>query len=337
MKQFIISSNNFTLEMLQKKADLFGDKSRLIKDIDENVDIFDFLKFKEDIKDYVKMIEYDNDENYMDNIMLELIKNDPILYEILNSEDKENLWGECKLSYDLNDIRFEIIYIDPKVLQDKIKENHLGSLLTYEQVGIYGPCVIIGTKMYFENDEIKHKMVDINIDDIFKILVNKVVVKGLMIKENSVSNVFISTKKNILNDIDIKLFNDCIDKKVNGFSYFCYQNTISKDYINIIATKLFNTTIYNDVIIFMEKDNIFLDINVDIFEKSLLVSTIEFISDEKIIDYVIFLKAFNKRKRICVCDNKVEKVYLCKKCCRQIYCSKECQKNNWAEHQNNCN
>ena len=32
MKQFIISSNNFTLEMLQKKADLFGDKSRLIKE-----------------------------------------------------------------------------------------------------------------------------------------------------------------------------------------------------------------------------------------------------------------------------------------------------------------
>lgn len=336
MKQFIISSNNFTLDMLKKNDNIFNEHHRLIKEINQNTDIFDYDKFKNDIKDYVKQIDYNNDEHYMDNIMYELLQSDSILYEILNKEEKENLWGECKLSYDLKDIRYEIIYIDPKVLQDKVKENHLGSLLTYEQIGIYGPCVIIGTKMSIENDEIKHEMVDIDISDIFKILVSRVIIQGLMIKENSVSNIFISSKKNILNDVNIKLFNDCIDKKVNGFTYFCYQNTISKDYVNIIATKLFNTTIYNDVIIFLEKDNIFLDINIDIFEKSLINSTIEFISDEKIIDYVMFLKAFNKKNNNCVCNKKIEKVYLCQKCYMQVYCSKECQKNNWLEHQNNC-
>jgi hypothetical protein len=336
MKQFIITSNNFTLDNLQKKLELFDDNLHLKQNVNENTDIFDFEKFKNDIKNIVIQLDFDNDINYMDNIMQSILEADKNLYGIITNENKENLWGECKLSYDLGDIRYELIYIDPKIIKDRVRENHLGSLLTYEQLGIFGPCVIIGTRMYFENDKIKYKMVDITIDDIFKILVNKIIVKGLLIRENEISNIFISTKKNILNKIDVRYFNDCIDRKINGFNYYCYQNTISKDYINIIATKLFNMTIYNDIILFMEKENIFLDINIDIFEKSLINNNINFILDEKVIDYITFLNIFLKKNNNCICNNKLKKVFLCSKCYNITYCSTKCQENNWNEHQKIC-
>lgn len=336
MKQLIILPNDFGLDGLQKNMDLFDNELHLIKEINDNTAIFNFNKFKEDMKNSIRVVEYDNDENYMENIMNELLHSDNRLYDILEQQGKENLWGECKLSYEIGNIRYEIIYIDPKLLENKIMENHLGSLLTYEQVGIFGPCVVIGTETYLDNNEIKHKMVDVTIENLFKILVSKVIVRGIMIKENEVSNIFVSLKKNILSKVDIKYFNDCIDKKVNGFNYYCYQNTISKDYVNVIATKFFNTTIYNDIILFMEKDNIFLDFNDDIFEKSLMNTNINFISDEKIMDYVMFLKAYKNSSYNCICNKPIETALLCKKCCRQVYCSKECQMKDWVTHEKNC-
>jgi hypothetical protein len=336
MKQLIILPNNFSLDLLEKNMELFDENIHLIKEINENTEIFNFEKFKNDVKNNIKMVECENDQYYMDSIMNELLECDHRLYEILNSQEKDNLWGECKLAYEIGNIRYEIIYIDPKLLENKISENHLGALLTYEQVGIFGPCVIIASETYLENDEFKHRMVDVSIENIFKILVSKIIVRGIMIKENEVSNVFVSLKKNILNNIDTKYFNDCIDKKVNGFNYYCYQNTIQKDYINVIATKLLNTTIYNDMIIFFEKHNIFLDFNDDIFKKSLINTNINFLPDEKVMDYILFLKEFNKSNNNCICDKKIEKVLICKKCYRQVYCSKGCQIKDWGNHQKNC-
>ena len=121
MKTILILSNNFTLENINKNMDLFDDNYHLKNIPKDNIDLFKYDEFK--INDFCKELEYNNDEFFMENIIREMIENDKYLSETFNNIaelDTENLWGECKLIEDINNIRYEIIYIDDKIFKGKV-------------------------------------------------------------------------------------------------------------------------------------------------------------------------------------------------------------------------
>jgi hypothetical protein len=239
MKTILILPNNFTLENIKKNIDLFDDKYHLKNNPNDIIDLFKYDEFK--INNFCKELDYNNDEFFMENIIREMIENDKYLSETFKNiaeVDAENLWGECKLIQDINNMRYEIIYMDDKIFKGN-NENHLGSLLTKEQIGVFGPCVIIGTESNIENTDIKHKMVNIEYETIFRLLINKMISKGIILYENKMEEVYISSTKSILNDIDIKYYNDNFIQKINGIEYLCYYNNYLKEYVNLIGTKFF--------------------------------------------------------------------------------------------------
>lgn len=338
MKTILILPNKFSLEDIKKNLEYFNNETKLVKQPNSNTNLFNYNEFN--IKEFSKVIEYDNNEYFMDNITCEMVESSEYLMEYiqnLNEENKENMWGECKFIQDIDNIRYELIFFETKIFKEtSLMENHLGSLLTREHIGVCGPCVIIGTKSYYENNELKHEIIDIDYEKVFQLLVNKIVMKGLYINDNCVKDIYISSTRSLLSDIDIKLFNENFTSKVNGFEYICYYSNHVKLYVNILATKFFNRTIYGDILLFSIKDGVLQNINLDIFYKNIF-TTISYEENEKIPFYVTFLEEYKKYNVKCkVCDNVFEKVNVCSKCKKEIYCSKECQIKNWIEHQKIC-
>jgi hypothetical protein len=323
MKVIIIYPNNFSLEHIKKNE----------YDIDfikSNLDIFNYNDFKEQINKYIKIIDVESDQYFMDNIMTEILNDNELMDLVKNSD---NLWGDTKLCLDYENIRYDIIFIDSNILNGKIKENHLGSLLTHEQLGLFGPCILMATEFSINNN----KIIDCTINDLFKILVNKMVNKGIMIKENEIKDIYVSSKKNILNKVLVTDFIDYFSYEVNGFTYLCYYNSKSKKYLNIIGSIFFKRTLYDDIIILMEDKNITIDFNLDIFEKSFLINNLNFTENEKVSNYQTFQNIFQKNVNNiskCIC-NKTSDLF-CSICYNKSYCSIECQTKDWDNHQKQC-
>ena len=84
MKVILIYPNQFALSNI--KQHLYD-----INSIKSNLEIFNFEDFSLQMKSLIKVIDIENDQYFMDNIMVEMLYDDKLVHILKNTE---NLWGD---------------------------------------------------------------------------------------------------------------------------------------------------------------------------------------------------------------------------------------------------
>lgn len=285
------------------------------------------------INDYVS-IDTVTDENMMDKIV-----------QHINIENGEN--GDTKTCGQTFDTIYQLCCID----KQNGDINKLASILTKDQEVIFGTAIFLSTRTPIDNYDIYNVSADIN--DIYQVIVDKLIHYGIQIDaNNNIKQIIFNNSLLIMDDRMINM-HDLDDNIVPLFKYdlMIYNDKLLDInlYGMMLTNKKINGTIY---IISRTSENTFDDIDIETVKKMLTIVSYDnsLTNEEQKVEkdqyerYVIKSKyrtlynRFKNHKSICGGCNKQESDNLlyCSNCCRTKYCSIECQKKDWKNHRKMC-
>jgi len=320
----IIKPNDFSLDQFPINFD---------KDFIKKEQFFNKDKFIELIDDYI-FIDSINEDNMMENIV-----------KHIGFSDNKNSSGDTEICWQTKDHIYQICYMEGKTGSI----NKLATILTFTQEVIFGPAVLIKTETPINNNQMFN--VSCNKDDIYMLLINKLLHYGVCIDtDNNFSQIIFNNEMLLLNQsLNLQNLKSHI---VPLFKYdlIVYNDDINK--INNYGTMINKIKTSGNIYITSRVDqNIFDDIDIDTVEKILRIigSDNELTKVEQELErdeknrYIVKSKYrilnnryINYKMKCNSCDKSLEDPLYCSNCCRAKYCNIECQKNDWKLHKKIC-
>ncbi len=303
---------------------------------------------KEQIKEYIEIKEIFSTDEMMETVVLTIGLDDKLLGDTNTCyEDLDSIFQLCHLSMKTNGLD-----------EDESKVNGISSYLVVGKQRIYGPTVLICSKI---KEDGLCEQASFCLDDIVNIIYKKLKFTGIMVKsdgsenelqfyENPIEECFEGDMENYAY-VEVPL---C---KFNLVMFYKKPSTGVDQVLNKKATKLYGyNKIYGDVILTeLRTENEFSSLDIETYKKLLIVSggsmKERIITQEEsregeeierlpivINRYRILENRVLKYKEKCYnCKEEIiDKSLVCAGCFRVKYDSKDCQLKHWNEHKIDC-
>ena len=307
--------------------------------IDKNINIEDISieKIKNDIKEYIEIIDVKNSSEMMNKIV-----------ELLGLS--EHNVGCTSLCYEDNNFIYQLCHF--KDIKNKKEDlNCLASTLTTSKETVYNNSVLICSRI---TENYTCETESVTIDSLSELIYKKFVHTGIYLESDNTISEFkyrYSPFEKMTKE-EIKNF-QWIEVTIAGFVLKLYVQVIAKpDKINKLATKIKGDSyIKGNVYITIESHEFnYMDITKEILKKVLLVcegplenrklreGEGELKNRKKDKDAIIIMNSLCVLEKRCKEAIKVknDKKFVCRGCFRMRYSSYEEFKNDWKNHRKDC-